>query len=506
MQLMPLPREPSRTRDARTSTILCAQGLVVVLLIGLRWFQPLLDVDAESLIYPLCVLLVAQFVWSLWSWTTVSRSLFDFYVLFLVAATMFNGGQAFLEVLHLNESGIMGGEFSPATTAETLFVVILGLAGLHLGALAAAARAPSLAGGNAESDVPAAHDPSLPAKLRSVGWGLLVISLPFSILMLRGAVNVVLSSGYFGLYEQQAHTGLNAGPRVLADFLIPGALFLLAGSKDSRLALRTAVTVIVSYVVIQFFLGTRHYAAPPLIALAWLWHRRVRPLNAYLLAGGALVMLFVVFPLVKATRNTSGGERLSAEYLIASFVSIDNPVIVSVAEMGGSMETVAHTIKLVPASRDYEMGRSYLYALLTVVPNLFWDIHPTVAHGRPSHWLIWTIDPYTATRGGTIGYSFIAEAYLNLGWIGVPVLLGLGGFFYARFILWASQPDAPARLALAACVACFLTFYARAGADEVFRGLVWYSFLPYALVVWPPRVGRARPAPQDIRHYSASCR
>lgn len=503
---MSLPHERTRTHHAPKSTILCAQGLLVVLLIGLRWSLPVLDVDAESLVYPLCVLLVALFVWSLWSWTIVTRSLFDFYVLFLVAATMFNGGQAFLEVVHLNEHGLMQGEFGPTTTVETLFVVMLGLGGLHLGALTAAACVPSLAAGEAEPDASVPHDPSLPARLRCVGWAVLLISLPFSILILRSAVSVVLSSGYFGLYEQQARTGLNAGPRVLATFLIPGALFLLAGAKDSRWALRTAVMVIVGYALIQFFLGWRHYAATPLIALAWLWHRHIRPLNAYLLAGGALVMLFVVFPLVKATRNTSGRERISAEHLVANFVSIDNPVIASVQEMGGSMETVAHTITLVPETRDYDMGGSYFYALLTVVPNLFWDVHPTVVRGTPSHWLIWTVNPYTATRGGTIGYSFIAEAYLNFGWLGVPAILGLGGFLYARFVLWASRPNMPARLALAACVACFFTFYARAGADVVFRGLVWYSLVPYVLVLWTSRLGKAGPGPRGMPGQGALCR
>jgi len=286
-----------------------------------------------------------------------------------------------------------------------------------------------------------------------------------------------------GLYQVDFQTGFSAGPRVLATFLIPGAFFLIAGAKESRPTIAFAVAVILVFSAINFFMGWRSQAAMPMIALAWLWHRHVRPLNKGLLLGGAVVMLFLVFPLVRAARGTSGDERLSADLLVNTLVSMDNPAVASLQEIGGSMMTVAHTMDLVPNSHPYEMGMTYVRAALTVVPNLFWDIHPSVASETPTHWLIWTVDPYTASRGGSLGYSCIAEAYLNFGWIGVPACLCLFGFLFAKFIMWASQAGRPERLALAACVACFVIFYARAEAADFARGVVWYSVLPYLLVI-----------------------
>jgi hypothetical protein len=194
-------------------------------------------------------------------------------------------------------------------------------------------------------------------------------------------------------------------------------------------------------------------------------------------------VLFFVFPLISLTRNVSGAERLSGNYLINAFTSIESPGVAIISEMGGTMGTVAHTLELVPISRDYDLGIGYLYALATIVPNLFWVIHPTIAHGIASDWLTWSVDPYTASRGGGLGFSFIAEGYLNFGWFGTPLILGLIGFLYAKFLFWADRFSDAARLATVASFFAFFTFFSRGESSLIVRGLIWYSLAPYFLIL-----------------------
>jgi hypothetical protein len=170
-------------------------------------------------------------------------------------------------------------------------------------------------------------------------------------------------------------------------------------------------------------------------------------------------------------------------HLVEKYTSLENPAIAAVHEMGGSMMTVAHTINLVPASHDFEWGAGYGYALLTLFPNLFWKIHPTVARKIPSAWLIWQVDPYTAEQGGGLGYSFIAEAYLNFGWLGVPIVMLLGGYLVGRGVRWADRSRRADRIAMTAAAACFLVFYVRAELAVVLRGVMWYACFPYFAVV-----------------------
>src|SRR5262249_25008661 len=141
------------------------------------------------------------------------------------------------------------------------------------------------------------------------------------------------------------------------------------------------------------------------------------------------------------------------------------------------------TIDLVPGSHGHEWGVGYGYALLTVFPNLFWDIHPTIARKLPCDWLIWQVDPYTAELGGTLGYSFIAEAYLNFGWLGAPFVMILGGYAGSRIMRWADRSRRADRAALTAAAACFLVFSVRGELAVVLRGLLWYACLPYCAVL-----------------------
>ena len=191
-------------------------------------------------------------------------------------------------------------------------------------------------------------------------------------------------------------------------------MFLLAGASRNRVQCLIAVGAIGGYAAIQFYLGVRHEAAILAVEAAWVWHRVIRPVRPVVLVAAAAFLVGVVFPLVGAIRNTSGKDRSTLEFLTENYVSIDNPLVASISEMGGSMETVAHTLNFVPAERDYEMGVGYAYAVSTLFPNLFWKIHPAMEHELPSSWLTWLVDPYTASQGGGRGFSFIAEAYFEL--------------------------------------------------------------------------------------------
>ncbi len=429
---------------------------------------------AEALIYPACLAFVALSAWSLWSWKVATKSLFDPYVLFLATAILFNGGHAFLEIAGWNERGVLFSRVSSETTLLTLFLVILSLAYFHLGALLGIPRRRSVH--------PAPIHPFGVEGVRRVGWGLLLISCVPSLFSLREAISVVMASGYFGLFQRDAATGFGATPSVLAAYLVPGALFLLAGSRQERIPRYISAFVIVTYAAIRLFLGSRSTAAMALVGYAWLWHRSIHRLRGAALFGFAALMLLVVFPLVAAMRDISGGDRLSVGMLADAFFSIDTPAIAIISEMGGSMLTVAHTLDLVPESRGFDMGVGYLYALLAVVPNVFWDLHPTVQHGLAADWLVWTVAPATAAAGGGLGFSFIAEAYLNFGWYGAPIALGVMGFALAKLTFWATDSSEPMKMAAVASVLSFVLFFARGEAASQVRALLWYAALPYVSV------------------------
>ena len=288
-----------------------------------------------------------------------------------------------------------------------------------------------------------------------------------------------MAGGYMALFQQQAITGVLASQNVLAGFFLPGLIFFLTGSNRSKAILTITGFLVLSQSIIYLALGSRFYAIAPLVAYAWIWHRCIRPLPLKWGIVSALVLLIFIIPTTAVIRTTTLGERSSIESLLTGYSSVNNPAVVSIAEMGGTLQTIALTIELVPSIRPFDYGLQYIYSTFTVLPNIFWNIHPTIAHGTPAAWLVQTVDPFTAAAGGGLGYSFIAEAYLNLGFWGAPLVLLVIGFLFTRFVIWASWSDDPAKFAAIAVFLASFMFFTRQDSTGVIRPLVWYSLLPY---------------------------
>ena len=185
----------------------------------------------------------------------------------------------------------------------------------------------------------------------------------------------------------------------------------------------------------------------------------------------------MVFPLVRETRNMSSDERSTESYW-STFAGVDNPAISSVHEMGATMGTTAHTLTLVPSSRPFDDGVGYAYALLTLFPNLFWEIHPTIERGTANDWLVRSINPWLAARGGAYGYSCIAEAYLNFGHAGVIPVMSIYGILLVALVIWGEKSGDPAKLAVVATILAFVLRFPRDELAGVIRPVVWYAVFP----------------------------
>lgn len=457
---------------------LALQFAVIALLLAVLFAHWNVGLDYTAWIYPACVSIAVLFIWSVWSWKMATGSVFDPYVLFIIAAVLFNGGQAVLEIFNLNQAGLLANKFEDETLARTLFLVILCLSSFHLGALLSAVNV-----GGARQNIQKSPRTIAPKYLRWVGWALIAISILPTMYVLGRSVTVVVSSSYSNLYAQESSYGINAAPQILMKFLIPGCLFLLAGSELRRREIVVSGVILLLYSLTLYFLGSRSWSTMPLILYAWIWHHHIRPIpRGLLLTIGALVM-FIVFPLIGATRNAEFSNRSSFEFLLDTFSAIDNPAVASISEMGGSMQTVAYTLELVPAERPIDYGASYFYASLAIIPNLFWDVHPAVVYGRPSDWLIWEVDPFIARSGGGLGFSFIAEAYLNFGWYS-PLVMVFFGFLFGRLTVWAITSDEPLKAAMVACLFASALFWVRQEFLNVIRPLLWYGLVPYMAVMY----------------------
>lgn len=466
--------------------VLSVQTMLLMFLLGVGLLYQADEFQSERLLYSGCVFFLLLALWSFWSWNLTTKRWFDPYLLFLLSVILFNGGLTILEVFHLNKviflEGLSSGDlFSYDISFKTLYLVTFGLATLHFGALVSAVAANRKIRGEDPLD-------SLSSKLPlrdvyRVGRILLFISVLPALIYLRNNLEIVLEGGYIALYQQSIEGGLSSSFVILAQFLFPGAYFIIvAAPKNSKLRI-FAVIFVLLYSGINFFIGARSAAVMPLIAMLWLWNSTVRPLPKGFLFGIALLLLGVVFPLVAGIRNQVGS--FSLEILLVTFTSIDNPILSTVAEMGSSIRTVAWTIQLVPDVRDFALGTTYLKGVLILIPNVFGAARNPIltmfGYDIQDYWLAREVDPDFAMRGGSFGFSLIAEAYLNFGWA-APLALGVIGLLYGRFVTWAVNDRDPAKMAIIAIFVSSFLFYARGSSELITRPLVWYTLFPYLLV------------------------
>ncbi len=447
---------------------LFGQGVILIVLLALEFAFQVDALDYEGLVRPMCLVFSVISLWCMWAWYCVRGSFFDVYSLFFLSAVAFNGGQLFLEVLGINEGGLLNNRFPAQVLVSTIHLVLTCLAAMHLGALLGAKPA-----AQSRSTELSPDQALLNAKaVRWVGWALMAISALPTVIYLRQNLSTVLAKGYAALYFQGIPVGIESVWRVLSVFFVPGVLFLLAGSKGIRLNTAIAAAAMILYALANLLIGDRGGAGYALVAFVWLWHRHIKRFSPVGIIA-VFLAIAVILPIVGITRSLSGDQRLSSD-VVSMLFSVENPIIALVRELGTTMRTVAYTLTFVPSERGFDYGLGYLRATMTMVPSLYWLTSETY-----SSWLVWTVAPGFARMGGGLGFSFIAEAYANFDWLGSVVFTLLLGYALSRLVAWVDYCKDPARLALAATFVAFTLQYARGeSAGEIGR-LFWAVLVPY---------------------------
>lgn len=219
-----------------------------------------------------------------------------------------------------------------------------------------------------------------------------------------------------------------------------GLYLMAAGAPRGRLGWTAAAAAIWSGAI--FVLGFRGFGLIPVITMmAVLRKRGVTPPGWAYAAGG--VVLLAAIPAVTVMRDARLGERSAAEALESV-----RP-LAAVNEMGASLRPLVHTVHFMETEAP-RMGATYWRGLLAVLPNLSLDWQ-----GRgylpldklpPSHWVTKQAAPWIYRHFGGLGFSAVAEPYMNWGTPGVVAffLLLPGG------LIAADRADAsrPTRLAL----------------------------------------------------------
>jgi hypothetical protein len=465
---MTLGGSPTTRNLAVTGIALAAQCAVAgacMTLLASGWSSATGDqIWSSSVLYTVIA------AWSFWSWRRLTGRLVDPYSIFLLSFVLFSGGQLILHALGALPGGPLAEVFSGSTIGRTILVVNASLALLHLGAMLWLMVRP-----RGHSPIVQAYDIR---RLGRIGVAFVAISLPPMLVGLYQAVHLVITEGYFGIYQQPMKVGVANLTGLLPMFLTPGLLMLLGTRPTCRWTVRFVWATASLKAASLLFVGQRGYAVMTPVPLLLLHDLFVRRVNRTFVAGIAAAAIFIAFPLVRAIRTLDAYERTTA---LRGGVEVQDPLTNTIAEMGGSMNTLAYTIDLVPSSRPYDNGAGVVRAVSTLIPNLFWERHPASA-GSYGEWLVKLVNPWLAERGGALGFSVVAEGFINFGPFGGPIYCGLLGFIVAALLVSSTRTHVPATVIFAAITLSVILFYPRSEGSAILRAVVWCSVVPRCLV------------------------
>jgi oligosaccharide repeat unit polymerase len=251
---------------------------------------------------------------------------------------------------------------------------------------------------------------------RFTGLLFLTFSLPASLLDLKTMIVQVLSGGYFALFNGEQSYGAAGIIKVLTFFLYPSLLLLIAAYSKNKKILNLIFIFALSIALIKMALGMRLASLIPFIIFLSLWDSVIKPLNRKSIYMVVIFMFVVVFPAMSFLRT---GQEISED------IEKTSAIYRIIEEMSDSISPLIWVMQRVPSQMEFQYGHSFLLAISTIIPNLFWDIHPAKS-GSLALWLVHEVNPWIAERGGGYGFSIFAELYLNFYWFGMFVLFLLG--------------------------------------------------------------------------------
>lgn len=404
---------------------------------------------------------------------TSSGKIFSLYGVTTIALVLFTASQAFVSLIVSDadvaiRQFLLSSRFSVDAIAVTFAVVGCFLSAFHTGALTVTRT-------RVTSERPV-RTTELSKHVASFATLMFAISMPFASWQLLSLIQAALVGGYFSLYDlSQIQTQSFIG--TISSFAVPMAIILVA-LKTSHTR-TVALGFLIVYSIVMIAIGFRGWGALSLLATIWVYRKSVGTIPTAILVPSAL-MLVVAFPVIATVRNTPIQE-ITDRQIAQAYTDIQNPLTVFLAETGGSAATIAWTVELVPSERPYGLGSSFLYSSTSILPNLFYDLHPSAANSL-SGWLTKRVAPELAAQGGGLGYSFFAELYYNFGLLFSIPFAFASGYLVSRISnLGELRGPTSVWVAFNGVLMTFLPFVARGDSSLLFRPIVWFIVLP---LVW----------------------
>lgn len=291
-----------------------------------------------------------------------------------------------------------------------------------------------------------------------------------ALIMAVGGLNAFRAISYGERYELVRGLGfLAVGARLVA----VGGVMLFAVAEhrsSSRTRLLTILAILLFFAVWVAITQRRRPLIEAAVMLAVI-HRgsgRQIPRRVWLI-GAASLFVFATW------MGIARGTQESVMSVLSSNTAFANPAN---GETAASLLNTVDILSQVPSKVGYQLGATYLEVPLVFVPLRVWPERPLGA----AEWYVKTFYADVWASGGGFAFSPVAEAYLNFGLVGVPVVFCIVGWMlgWLELRLARSVRGRPTLLMAYALLTPSLLIFFRLDAASLFKDATLFLLFPLA--------------------------
>lgn len=288
--------------------------------------------------------------------------------------------------------------------------------------------------------------------IKNLSTIMLIVSIPCVCFNLWTVVPAVIKGGYSELYtELNSYSKMGQFVPLIAGWF-PIALLMkyAVDAEDKPNVSKTSVIVLWIYIAINLYIGGRSGAVMMVLAFFITKQYLVKPISKkmilpVLIGGYAFVGILNAIADIRLKAN-----RSIMDILYAFITSVSSVVGDFIGELGWSMSSLVWTMDLI--SNKFRKGTSYLFAFTAIIPNLgFWKEHPAAVYSNLGDWMQKKLGRTTG-----LGYTFIAETYINFCWYGLIVMF-LFGYIASKFMSRINKNNAKYNIKIMFIIIMFFT-------------------------------------------------
>jgi len=234
--------------------------------------------------------------------------------------------------------------------------------------------------------------------------------------------------------------------RGLGTFLwvFPGAATLMIIGAQNKIQKITAFSLASIGFFVILFSGYRSTAFVPILVGVVLWVKTGHKLSKFL-AVTMVVFVVVAIPVIGKLRALGSYGEISQEKIEKTLQKSKTEK--GIVEMGSSVGVLAEVLRLTPKTDPFRYGYTYIIAIKNSIPNLGTSISEgdrkmalkanltknALFELPPSDLITLRLFPDKFRNGEGVGYSAIAEPYINFGLTGVIFYFCLLGYLFYKF-------------------------------------------------------------------------